>query len=1229
MAKPKNPQIDAANDRLLNELLPKIRQAKTLNELTAVLKNNQDVIANYKNDPRAEAATKEIVMRFDRFKSDFKTGNINSPSDINKTYKQLDQMARDMTAFAAEAENAPSTLMGTPFIRSDISNFIKEQQKGFNTAGTAFVDKTRSINNFDTRAKAESELASNLSGLSPSAFFNAGGIQSRIEQNRFNTQKDRQKAENAASFYDVKQFGRSLAAKPYATQVAAYESKLAELPSNVDPKTPEGITLAFKRHDLEQKLSQASKGLTQEGIYTRIANSRGLPVEEQLKNLSSIAESDELIDPRFSRIKKAVNQQQGRVFQEEAERVIGAANQRWGIENNKLVEYSPEQRNAKVTAAQQQMTAMLGDNPVKILKEISDGINVKVVDILGKNEIDLKKQAEVAEKIAAQQADRDQKIMKSTNEAHPLLTAMMKRKDGEDPVAYADRVGDRAKQIGAVTGAVGALAYAGQAAYGAIQSQRITAPLEVTQMRYGIEGQKQSLALQALSFSPEAMVRFGGMYGGLTGQTGNSIAKQLAKQQTESKQSFDQNMGLMGIASTVIGGGAVLGGLAMAATGVGAVPGLAMASMGAGMLGSSLPSLAQNPFYQQYGGEDLAAKGAATYEKYNFDTQQSYIEAEMRKQQINIAKMGQYQTGLEAYSSAVDMVGSRAINPTDLAMGLTAISGSALPRPVAGGKFDIRTWKANTNYVSNSLDSRGINGANAAANQVALSKTTPSTDLESALQKMPEAYLSQYGVNISDYSRKAAQFSSVLGKGSVGRTDKAMQGLYGMGLAGVGSFDQLLGNTAQMNAITGKADSSKDLREVLKDAVKTGFDTSRTGQAFVQSTIALSQATGINNVSAAGGLLSSTAALMGGRERDLMLAQQGIAGQSALMTNPAVGGLFNVGFMTSGNMKDPMRNVLYGLNQSPAKAKQAQNELTDFQKTLTAGGDSTAAGMAYIKAHPELTDEARSLIRSATTGSNSANAASIIANNITATGKSNSTIGMFVKSLGGSNVQVIKDLDSELSAGKRKGETDAQWNKRRDSLVYKIQGATDSVAAAVGDVQGFDMNTGAAFINSTLSESAKNQIKVSSGKTTLDTMESRGKEAKRTAAQFDSLRANANTSLMGLGATDAKKAMGTQIGGLLSSLAKGGQNYQFSGSDFKQYEIEASRAQELLSGKKAAGSTEEAFVKASKEEAGKFGARQAMSNLDMGENVQKVQVMNFDTLIGHLSNAKGLGMFGS
>jgi hypothetical protein len=184
------------------------------------------------------------------------------------------------------------------------------------------------------------------------------------------------------------------------------------------------------------------------------------------------------------------------------------------------------------------------------------------------------------------------------------------------------------------------------------------------------------------------------------------------------------------------------------------------------------------------------------------------------------------------------------------------------------------------------------------------------------------------GFSPEEYASTHARIVAAAGRnmegGAAGR-DKATSitsRLLAMSLAGTGSVEQLVGNLGSISAVTGQTDvqAKKSLEDMMTEAIKRGFDNSRTAQAMVQMSTDISSKIGIRDPFTVQRILAQGGMGMGGSEADFYAFAKGSAQIGDIYKNPAIQGLSLINYKMTGGLAGKYSNLVWQASQDPLGA---------------------------------------------------------------------------------------------------------------------------------------------------------------------------------------------------------------------------------------------------------------------------------------------------------------------
>jgi hypothetical protein len=196
----------------------------------------------------------------------------------------------------------------------------------------------------------------------------------------------------------------------------------------------------------------------------------------------------------------------------------------------------------------------------------------------------------------------------------------------------------------------------------------------------------------------------------------------------------------------------------------------------------------------------------------------------------------------------------------------------------------------------------------------------------------------EYTSNIS-----RTQYSLGVGGGGAEATGNS---LIKMSRSGYGSMEQLLGNMSTLSGISGKGNSLSDLKAILGAAVSAGFDGSRLGQKFVETTAKVAGSLNLIDVGSMGKNLGTMASNFGNGERGLAQAASGLEGfNKAATSNPMSNMLIDANLAARGKLSDPASYHLAHLN--PTKQMEIVTELSKIKSGKLSVGKSSIEAQQY------------------------------------------------------------------------------------------------------------------------------------------------------------------------------------------------------------------------------------------------------------------------------------------
>ena len=509
--------------------------------------------------------------------------------------------------------------------------------------------------------------------------------------------------------------------------------------------------------------------------------------------------------------------------------------------------------------------------------------------------------------------------------------------------------------------ALGVLRAMGGAAWN-LGTQNISAPINAFQSQAAYENAVQRrYTTLGEDYSGEGRLRAAGRYL-LAGRAdtpflGTKGFDRALNAATENVRQLGQRSIVGDLARTAFGGLLAVGGGALTMSGVGTPLGLAALAAGGGMVAGGISALSNNQALKASG----VFGGSLKAEAENARTLQAYMKAQ-ELQQAEADRMYLYGRQMDAaetqYAANRESIGR---------MGAKGFTMSPMD-VVGGGIGPTFTLQEGLAYAKMSPMQQEMYLNNRLASN--LGKGNTSWDRATAL-----------GMTSDEYTSAVSRTQTSLGVGGGGGEGTANQ-LIRMSRSGYGSFEQLLGNMGTLSGISGKANSIGDLKAILGAAVASGFDGSRLGQKFVETTGRLASSLGLMDVSRLGTNLGAMARNFGMGERGLTTAAASLeAFNKAATSNPLTQTLIDARLSASGNLSNPTAYSLAHL--SPTKQYEIAQQLSQVKRgTLSsdrasleaqqyiygAGGaagalksmrGSLAASMPFLSSRPELLEGAR------------------------------------------------------------------------------------------------------------------------------------------------------------------------------------------------------------------------------------------------------------------------------
>lgn len=570
---------------------------------------------------------------------------------------------------------------------------------------------------------------------------------------------------------------------------------------------------------------------------------------------------------------------------------------------------------------------------------MTSGVSNQLLDRIDKK---LGKLNETAEK----QQKREEREQKQFQQEHPILSKILPNR----------KAAGVASGFGAVAATLGRSVYE-------LTGQQLQAPINTMFAQSEYEKAKQSRFLALGSdFTGEGRLK----------AAGNILLAGRSSAPFLGKGGFDRALAVAGM-NTVqkgqrsiledairvgAGGAMTLAGGAMALTGVGTLPGLAMMGAGSAMFGGGLSSAYSNNALRATGvlGSSLQAEGMAVRNSQTYGLASSLQQAEADRNLMYGKQIDSAESQYAANRDSIARMGSKAFTMN----AMPYQGGGSTPFTLAEGLHYAKLDPAQREMYLN---------AKLATN---LGKGNTSWDRATAL-----------GMDSAEYTSNISRTQYSLGVGG-GGAEATGNSLIRMSRSGYGSMEQLLGNMSTLSGISGKGNSLSDLKAILGAAVSAGFDGSRLGQKFVETTAKVAGTLNLMDVGATGRNLGLMASNFGNGERGLAQAAAGLESfNKAATSNPLSNMLIDANLAFKGKLSDPTAYSLAHLN--PTKQAEVVSQLSQIKRgTLSlgkasieaqqyyygAGGASAAlqstkaamaASMPFLASRPELLQGARGL----------------------------------------------------------------------------------------------------------------------------------------------------------------------------------------------------------------------------------------------------------------------------
>jgi hypothetical protein len=786
-------------------------------------------------------------------------------------------------------------------------------------------------------------------------------------------------------------------------------------------------------------------------------------------------------------------------------------------------------------------------------------------------------------------------------------------------------------------------------------------PRRTIGLESSVEGARQSQILQSLSYSAENRARFGGnvLFGDRTlGAPGYELANRMSAAEMERRRSAESLQATGTGLSTAVGlGQMILGGATIAATGwtgIGGILGAGLMASGFGTMGTGLVSAAQNTRVQETGMLDafgpFSSYAGATRQAQQMQARDALMNAALERNKVNIASQDAYQSQMDTWNQNIRSAGALAVSPMDVVGQSRSVSDTVA---VQAGRDAVNAYvKSKDTAARASVRKDLANEAvgrdwsyghmpgvdvwapvdaadvKRAADLVSIKQKARTDSLNTQLTKnvqeqsmqLLDTTWAKYGISADEWSTKVSNVSSRLGVGAMGMSKRAREAtterILNMSMAGVGTFEQIAGNQEILSSITGRTDATKDVEKVLRNAVKAGFDDSRTGQAFMQNVVQLSSALGLRSTDQVSGRIGLGTRLLGGTEKDMEAMTRGMAQVPAMFEQSRViGGLNFASFVAGGGLelKGSFAQTAFDISKNPERALKVREDVERLRKKGLKEG-ATASKINQLLESQEFKDidpEVRGILltegvggldkftQAATTGYRSL---------ISMSGIDKEKEALLSKFRG--KKTLTKQEKEELKMG-------MQGLRYRGRDMFMALGQSEEAATAATSYALTDLGDDRALVEQAFGSkgSFERQMKQGSG------------DSERAAA----IRRYDVTQRAALAAQAAGKAKDPLTDEQLGDLAVGGKIQFMSGkgAQARQQEIDVTRAQQLIKpGAQAQGGVEKAFKEwaTNNNQLQASLQQQMLTSLEsvLSGKTQQVYVMNWEGMVVAQSTFKDL-----
>lgn len=793
------------------------------------------------------------------------------------------------------------------------------------------------------------------------------------------------------------------------------------------------------------------------------------------------------------------------------------------VSGNQTIARTLGERRELTTGAITQLSALrtetaLSGAGAKELKSIDDSLK-KATSAL----FNIDKGIDSQNKRDQEKEARNKAINTRTATDFPVLSRMFKQDDGEDPNVYRRRLSNINTKFNVAKSA--GLTAAG-ALYGAslaVEQRTVDLPRQIFSQTNQALGGYQSDLMNLMNLSPEARVLYGGnaLYAGrdtgYLGAPGRQKLFQDSLKELDRTRDFEKNKMIGSLGQIGLGALGIAGGVAAGMMG-GMVPGIMLGTAGLTQAISGFTSSIDNKYVQEQGYLDslgnfsgLAGAGRqAQLRGIRSQLQQSELE----RRKFEIATQTKYEESLNATRANVEQYGAYGV---DIASLLPTVPDAGYKfGPPAPARASLKPRGSVFGYTglpghARQFETKGITEPIVASplEQIAKNANSTAATLVRTAQNMNLPEYAQLGYSAEAWaSRMSSVGANVLGTNAFrsGAAAKATMDLTKLSFAGLGDFGAMAGNASALASITGRTTGTEDLKKIMTEAVRLGFDNSKTGQQFIQGVTGLANQLGFRSTERLSALVGQTTQLAGGRQKDLERALSGLAAVDAgVASNQGFSAVSNAMFVSGGFLGGAFSQLAFQSKDSPIKSAQIQKDLTRIAgiKAKTAEGIQTAL---RSKEFSDLSPEAMQIALGLST---SENFKSAIENQQKAFGVSNETIRGFVSN----DARTSKIVNQLNDLSKTKAPNAAQ-RAQYTSLINQLSGYTGQYAGLT------DPNAALALTTSLFQNPA-----MMTGAGSLDAQQKQGEARAREASQIQAAKTRNTIAMIATGRSEAEQKL--------------------------------------------------------------------------------------------------------